>query len=184
MKKRIALAIALSLTVMLCACGEKNISADENKKLQSISSGEELRIPQELQDQLPAEEEQTEMPEEEKKLADVIETPVPEELPEEEVLPKETVADPSADGLRREFKEAMDSYEAFYDEYCSFLEEYKKNSTNMELITKYFTLLEQAGEMDEKFQDWEAERMSDAELKYYLEVSGRVLQKLSDAAAD
>lgn len=38
------------------------------------------------------------------------------------------------DGLRPEFKEAMDSYEAFYDEYCAFMKKYMKNPTDLKLL--------------------------------------------------
>lgn len=42
-----------------------------------------------------------------------------------------------ADGMRPEFKEAMDSYEAFYAEYCEILKKYKDNPTDMAILADY-----------------------------------------------
>lgn len=35
----------------------------------------------------------------------------------------------------------MDSYEAFYTEYCEFLKEYKENPTEPTLVEKYSSIL-------------------------------------------
>ena len=82
------------------------------------------------------------------------------------------------DGVRPEFKEAMDSYEAFYDEYCDIIKKYTENPTDMELLTSYTDMLTRAAEMTEKFEAWEDNEMNDAELKYYLDVNNRVTKKL------
>lgn len=86
----------------------------------------------------------------------------------------------TTDGMRPEFKEAMDSYETFYDEYCDFMKKYSENSSDLTLLAEYMDMLEQVEEMDEKFDEWENKDLNDAELKYYLEVSNRVMQKLVD----
>ena len=85
-----------------------------------------------------------------------------------------------ASGIRPEFKEAMDAYEAFYDEYCDILKQYYDNPTDMTLLTKYTELMTKAIEMDEAFAKWENEDLNNEELKYYLEVNNRVMQKLVD----
>lgn len=87
----------------------------------------------------------------------------------------------SADVIRPEFKEAMDSYEAFYDEYCDFIKKYKANPSDLKLLTKYADMVEQLEDMNEKFEDWEDNDLSDTELKYYLEVNNRISQKMIDA---
>lgn len=89
----------------------------------------------------------------------------------------------SADGVRPEFQEAMDSYEAFYDEYCDFLKKYSEDPTDLELLAEYGNMMSRLSDMNEKFEAWENEDLNSAELKYYLEVSGRVAQKLIGAAA-
>lgn len=84
------------------------------------------------------------------------------------------------DGMRPEFKEAMDSYEDFYNEYCEILLKYTENPADMSTLTKYMELLTKLGDMDEKFKAWESDELNDTELKYYLEVSNRITQKLVD----
>ena len=80
--------------------------------------------------------------------------------------------------MRPEFKEAMDSYEKFYKEYCEVLKKYNNNPTDLSLLNQYTKLMQQSVEMGEKFEIWDNGEMNDVELKYYLEVSGRVTQML------
>ena len=86
------------------------------------------------------------------------------------------------DGMRPEFKEAMDSYEAFYDEYCDIMKKYTENPSDMELLTSYADMLTKATEMSEKFEAWEENALNDTELKYYLDVNNRVTKKLLDVS--
>lgn len=86
------------------------------------------------------------------------------------------------DGMRPEFKEAMDSYEAFYNEYCEVLLKYKENPTNMSILAKYMELMKKLVDMDKKFKAWRNGELNNTELKYYLEVSNRIAQKLVDIA--
>lgn len=96
----------------------------------------------------------------------------------------EEKADELVDGMRPEFKEAMDSYEAFYDEYCEFLEEYSKNPTDVALLKKYTDFLSKTQEMEEKFEAWDDNEMNSAELKYYTEVHQRIMQKLLEVSTE
>lgn len=107
------------------------------------------------------------------------ETPEAEGPSEAEATPapEETPSDP-AKALRPEFKQAMDTYEAFYDEYCNFMDEYSRNPSDISLLLKYSELLSKAEEMDEAFEKWDEEELTEAEQSYYLEVSSRVMQKL------
>lgn len=101
--------------------------------------------------------------------------------PTEEVAPSkinETSA--TTDGLRSDFKAAMDAYEAFFDEYISFMEDYKENPTDISLLTKYVDMLTKMEEMEKKFDEWENEDLNSEEMKYYLEVTVRVEKKLID----
>lgn len=86
--------------------------------------------------------------------------------------------DELVDGVRPKFKEAMDSYEAFYDEYCEIIKKYTANPTDMELLTSYLDILAKSVEMTEKFEAWEDDEMNDAELRYYMDVTNRITQKL------
>jgi len=89
----------------------------------------------------------------------------------------------SVEGLRPEFKEAMDNYEAFCDEYCELMKKYKEDPTDTTLITEYADMVSKFANLEEEIDAWEDEDLSGEELKYYIEVSGRVSQKLVDAAS-
>ena len=106
-----------------------------------------------------------------------IEEPAETEEPKEEPAEAESA---DASGLRPEFKEAMDAYEAFYDEYCEFMKEYQENPTNIALLTKYTQMLSQLTEMNASFEKWNSGDLNSEELKYYTEVNARVLQKMAD----
>lgn len=123
-------------------------------------------------------------------------TPVIQEEPEEAVEhtqedtaegevsepPAPAQNDESPSGLRPEFKEAMDSYEAFYDEYCDFMMKYQENPTDLTLLMEYSKMLIKLAEMDAAFEKWESDDLSTEELAYYLDVSNRVAKKLLDVA--
>ena len=97
---------------------------------------------------------------------------------EEETTAKST----ESAGLRPEFKEAMDSYETFYDKYCAVLKEYKENPSDLTILAKYTDMMTQLTDMTEKFDAWSEEELNDEELSYYLEVNTRVMQKLLDVS--
>lgn len=86
------------------------------------------------------------------------------------------------DGMRPDFKEAMDSYEAFYDEYCEIIKKYTENPSDMELLANYTDMLAKATEMADKFDAWENSDMNSVELKYYLDVNNRVTKKLLEVS--
>lgn len=90
--------------------------------------------------------------------------------------------DDLVDGMRPEFKEAMDSYEDFYNDYCDFMKKYEKNPTDLELITDYTEMTKKVIDMNEKFDKWKDEDLNNAELKYYLDVQGRVTKKLAEVS--
>ncbi len=94
---------------------------------------------------------------------------------------EDTKTDELVDGMRPEFKEAMDSYEAFYDEYCAFLKKYMDDPSDLGLLAEYAEMMTKASEMDDKFEEWDEDEMNDAELKYYLEVQSRVMEQLTEA---
>ena len=86
----------------------------------------------------------------------------------------------TTDGIRDEFKEAMDSYESFYIDYCEFMKKYLENPTDLTLIAKYADMLVKAEEMNEAFEEWDEKGLNSEELKYYLEVNNRVMSMLVD----
>ena len=97
--------------------------------------------------------------------------------PETVTVPETTSVSEST--IRPEFKKAMDAYEKFYDEYCDLMAQYTKNPTDFSLLTKYGNMLSKMTEIDAAFEKWNDADMTTAEAAYYLEVNGRVLQKLA-----
>lgn len=87
------------------------------------------------------------------------------------------------DGMRVDFKEAMDSYEDFMDEYVAFMEKYSESDgTDASLLSDYASYMTKYAECVEKFDEWESEDMNATETAYYIQVQSRVSQKLLDVA--
>ena len=86
--------------------------------------------------------------------------------------------------IRPEVKEALDSYEAYIDEYVAFMERYKAaDATDMvAMMGDYTDMLSRYAEFAEKIDALGESELTNAELAYYLEVTNRVSQKLLSAA--
>ncbi len=82
--------------------------------------------------------------------------------------------------IRSDIKEAIDSYEAFVDEYCEFMASY--DSSDVTQLAKYTSLVTKELEMTNKFKAIEDQDLNDAEESYYIEVQLRCDQKLIDVA--
>ena len=85
-------------------------------------------------------------------------------------------------GLRKDFKEAMDSYETFMNEYCDFMKKYNDNPTDPGLIADYASYAAKYADFVSKFGKWENEDLNDAETAYYIEVQTRVNNRLAEVA--
>lgn len=91
--------------------------------------------------------------------------------------------DALVDGMRPEYKEAMDSYEAFINEYCDFMNKYaESDGTDLSMLSDYTDYLDKYTEMMQDFEAWEDNDLNTAEAAYYAEVQSRVSQKLIEAA--
>lgn len=87
------------------------------------------------------------------------------------------------DGMRPEFKEAMDTYEAFFDEYIAFMKKYaESDGTDLELLSDYADYMSKYAETMEAFEEWENKDLNTAETAYYIEVQTRISQKLLQVA--
>ena len=107
------------------------------------------------------------------------ETTAPSESNPTETKPNDTGL---VDGMRKDFKDAMDSYEAFIDEYVAFMKKYSDNPSDVSLLADYTKYMSKYADMVEKFDKWESEDLNDAELAYYIDVQARVSKKLLDVA--
>lgn len=107
------------------------------------------------------------------------ETTAPSESSSTETKPNDTDL---VDGMRKDFKDAMDSYEAFMDEYVAFMKKYSDNPSDVGLLADYTKYMSKYADMVEKFDKWESEDLNDAELAYYIDVQARVSKKLLEVA--
>ena len=110
---------------------------------------------------------------------DVIEDVETRTTPRAAAASEETEEAQGESAIRPEFKAAMDAYEEFYGEYCEFLEKYSENPSDATLIGQYGKMMAKMTEVNAAFEKWNDADMTTAEAAYYLEVNGRVLQKLA-----
>ncbi len=113
------------------------------------------------------------------------ESGTPEEIsaPEESSQPAESASgDILGDIIRPDVKEAIDSYEAFIDEYCEFMKKYASSDNPLMLMSEYMDYLQELTEMGEKFDNMDESDWTAAETAYYTEVLLRCQKKLLDAA--
>ena len=88
-----------------------------------------------------------------------------------------------------EFKEMMDSYEAFMNQYCDFMVKYTNatssgdSATLLAMTADYASLVQQELDWASKIDGIDESTLSPADDAYYLEVQGRVLKKLSETGA-
>lgn len=52
---------------------------------------------------------------------------------------RNSVKEVATNGIRPEIKEALDSYEKFFDEYCAFMKKYSENPSDLSLIMSFAT---------------------------------------------
>ena len=146
--------IAAIMVVSLAACGE-------DASVSSTDSSESVSQSEESSENAGAEENQS--------------SDVPSE--------SDDSAEAAADGLRPEFKEAMDSYEAFFDEYVAFMEKYAaSDGSDLSLLADYASYMSTYADMMADLEAWDSEEMSPAETAYYIEVQARISQKLLSIA--
>ena len=189
MKKLVCALLAMIMLLGLTACGEKEASSvDDTEEVVSETVVEEPEedIDEEVVEEPDVEEEtadlEDEIEEEAAMVEEELETETEIEVAETEPTETTTSSEEMVDGMRVSFKEAMDSYEAFYDEYVEFMKKYKESSDTTSMLDDYMDILNQANEFNSKMAEWDDGNMNDAELKYYLEVTSRVTQKLAEVA--
>lgn len=109
--------------------------------------------------------------------------PAPAEEPEntQESVPEPTPepAEPVAEGLRPEFKEAMDSYEAFMDEYVAFMKKYNETDDTGSMLLDYAAYIAKYADAVAKLDEIDEDSLTEEEMRYYTDVNLRVAQKLN-----
>ena len=85
---------------------------------------------------------------------------------------------PVSTGIRTEFKEAMDSYEKFFDEYVAFMKAYMASENPIGMMSEYAAMVQQYVDTMNKLQSVDQSQLSNEEALYYTEVMLRINQKL------
>ncbi len=80
------------------------------------------------------------------------------------------------------FKETMDSYEAFFDEYVEFMKKYKENPSDLQLISDYTEYMKKYTETTEKLNSVDEDSLTVADSLYYTEVMARISKKLAEVS--
>lgn len=156
LKKILAMLLAFVMMLSLTACGG-------NKPAEPDDDGNR-------QERVTEEPKKTEEPE---KTAEPEETKEPAETEEPAEEPTEEPAGVSAD-----FKAVMDEYEKFIDKYVKFMKKYEKEGRPLSMLSEYTELLTQYTEFAETMAAYNGDNLSAADYAYYIEVMGRVSQKL------
>ena len=91
----------------------------------------------------------------------------------------------SSYGIGREFKQAMDSYEAFMDKYIEIVVKYNNSKGNdTQILKDYGDYMKKYIDATSAFEKWGNKDLNKEEAKYYVEVQTRVNQKLINASID
>lgn len=86
------------------------------------------------------------------------------------------------DGMHRDFKEAMDSYEEFFDEYVAFMKKYENSDNPMPMFSDYTKFMSQYSETMQKLDEWKSKDLNTKEAAYLLDVTNRINKKLLEVA--
>lgn len=87
-------------------------------------------------------------------------------------------AEDLVDGMRPEFKAAMDSYETFMTDYVDFMKKFEENPSDLSILADYADYMKKYADFVEDFEAWDEEEMNNAEMAYYIDVQARVSKKL------
>ena len=102
-----------------------------------------------------------------------------------DIINETSMQSESIDGLRNEFKQAIDSYESTMDGYIAFMVKYKNsNGRDAQLIQDYNQWLKKYIETLQAFENWKGNILNEQEARYYVEVQRRIAQKFMDASVD
>lgn len=81
-------------------------------------------------------------------------------------------------GDNTDFKAAMDSYEAFFNEYVDFMNKYSNSDDTTTMMSDYANYMAKYSDMMQKMNAIKKEELSVSDAAYYVEVMGRINQKL------
>lgn len=79
-----------------------------------------------------------------------------------------------------DFRALMDGYEQFMNSYVEFMKKYEDSDDTTSMLADYESMMQQYSDWSKKFDDVDESSLSADDQAYYLEVQGRVAQKLSE----
>lgn len=91
--------------------------------------------------------------------------------------PDRTPSQTTSSGIRQEFKEAMDSYEEFFDEYIAFMKKFESDAS-LSMLTDYANYMSKCEDTMSKLDAINEDELTPEELSYYTEVMLRINQKI------
>lgn len=97
----------------------------------------------------------------------------------EEVPKQEDESQKTDNNVSTNFKETMDSYEAFIDEYVEFMNKYQESDDTAAMLTDYSEFVSKYKDYAAKIDEINEDELSAADLAYYIEVTDRVNSKLA-----
>ena len=107
-------------------------------------------------------------------------TQAPTKAPEKSENTQESKSDTDNGTVTPSFKEMMDSYEVFFDEYIAFIKKYEENPGDLDLLSEYADYMSKYSDYISKLNAVDTSSLSAADLAYYTEVNTRILKKLAD----
>ena len=85
--------------------------------------------------------------------------------------------------IGKDFKEAMDSYEEFFDEYIAFMKKFSESDgSDLGLLSEYSEYMSKYAEAMKELSEWEEKELNKAETAYYIEVQARINKKLLEVS--
>lgn len=97
----------------------------------------------------------------------------------------DTTNEELVDGMRPEFKEAVDSYVEFMDAYVEFVEKYQaEDSPDAEMLKDYTDYVSKLSEVNDKFDALDDGDMNDAESTYYINAQLDITKKLLELSTN
>lgn len=85
----------------------------------------------------------------------------------------------NTNGVSKEMKDTMDSYEAFVDEYVAFMKKYENSDNAVGMLVDYSSMMAKYAEWADKLDKLEDEDWSVADMAYYEEVTLRCVNKMA-----
>ena len=73
----------------------------------------------------------------------------------------------------------MKDYEAWVDSYVAFMKKYKDNPTDPTLLNEYAKLVDESVKWSNDVEKWDQKSMTPDELKEFLEIYNRIIQKIN-----